>query len=289
LIIHKQKRVLSLLAPALRSNLKNLIVCVFIFNLNFEFLKEKSYFCFFFVEKMIPYLKKIRKGKRINDKESEKKEDDYVLSKLFKSKKSIIHSAHNHDVIIENSDPDFALVEEEANKIATEAVRALKESRKYCQSAESGKPNLTSTKFGLKTSARFIESKIESEDKSQSDSESASDSEYKIEQVSSSKSLLERIKLRNASIHVEKQSNNKKKTFNDNNNPINSFTDLAIQMKDFIAHGTKYTNKATSDQLIKQFNHKLKKKDGVKFKAILKEMCTLKDGVWSLNDEFFNL
>jgi DNA excision repair protein ERCC-6 len=243
---------------------------------------------------MIPYLKKIRKGKQINDKEFEKKEDDYVLSKLFKSKKSIIHSAHNHDIIIENSDPDFALVEEEANKIATEAVRALKESRKYCQSAESGKPNLTSTKFGLKTSARYIESKSQSEDKSQSNSESDSDSdsEYKSEQVASvfsSKSLLERIKLRNASIHVEKQSNNKKKTLNDNNNPINSFTDLAIQMKDFIAHGTKYTNKATSDQLIKQFNHKLKKKDGVKFKAILKEMCTLKDGVWSLNDEFFNL
>ncbi len=103
--------------------------------------------------KNIVGLTKIRKGKTSNtqgptDAASFKESDDYVLSKLFKAKKknggmSYIHTALQHDKIVDNTTPDFSLVEQEAEKIARDAVRALKESRKFCRTADSGIPNLT--------------------------------------------------------------------------------------------------------------------------------------------------
>lgn len=44
-----------------------------------------------------------------------------------------IHSVMQHDTIIESSNPDYVLVEAEANKVAKEALRALKVSRQRCR------------------------------------------------------------------------------------------------------------------------------------------------------------
>ena len=51
-------------------------------------------------------------------------QDNYVLSRLFK--KSGVHSAVSHDVVIEEGGPDFALVEGEAERIAKDAVSKLR-------------------------------------------------------------------------------------------------------------------------------------------------------------------
>ncbi|XP_063047061.1 DNA excision repair protein ERCC-6 [Engraulis encrasicolus] len=56
-----------------------------------------------------------------------RKSDDYVLEKLFK--KSGIHSVMKHDAIMEASNPDYVLVEAEADRVAKDALRALKVSR----------------------------------------------------------------------------------------------------------------------------------------------------------------
>ena len=48
-----------------------------------------------------------------------------------------------HDRIMQSSDPDYALVEGEAERVAKEAARALKESRSRCQSASTGVPTWT--------------------------------------------------------------------------------------------------------------------------------------------------
>ncbi|XP_026044895.1 DNA excision repair protein ERCC-6 isoform X2 [Astatotilapia calliptera] len=66
-----------------------------------------------------------------NAAEDQKKSDDYVLAKLFK--KSGIHSVMQHDTIIESSNPDYVLVEAEANKVAQDALKALKISRQQCR------------------------------------------------------------------------------------------------------------------------------------------------------------
>ncbi|KAJ8014047.1 hypothetical protein DPEC_G00036190 [Dallia pectoralis] len=86
----------------------------------------------------ISYLVKKRryKGQQESEEQSDsnldqKQNDDYVLAKLFK--KSGIHSVMQHDSIMEASNPDFVLVEAEANRVAKEALRALKVSRQQCR------------------------------------------------------------------------------------------------------------------------------------------------------------
>lgn len=96
---------------------------------------------------------KIRNGnkEKTRDNQAEvsyKETDDYVLSKLFKAKKknggqSYIHTALQHDKVVDNTFPDFSLVEQEADRIAKDAIKKLKNSRKYCKTADSGIPNLT--------------------------------------------------------------------------------------------------------------------------------------------------
>ena len=54
-----------------------------------------------------------------------------------------VHSALKHDVIMESSNPDVALVESEANRVAENAVKALKKSRQRCLNAVSGVPTWT--------------------------------------------------------------------------------------------------------------------------------------------------
>uniref|UniRef100_A0A3B3B7B4 DNA excision repair protein ERCC-6 n=1 Tax=Oryzias melastigma TaxID=30732 RepID=A0A3B3B7B4_ORYME len=66
-----------------------------------------------------------------NGANDQKKSDDYVLSKLLK--KSGIHSVMQHDTIMESSNPDYVLVEAEANRVAKDALKALKISRQQCR------------------------------------------------------------------------------------------------------------------------------------------------------------
>nr|XP_002736872.2 PREDICTED: DNA excision repair protein ERCC-6-like [Saccoglossus kowalevskii] len=96
-----------------------------------------------------------------NDDDKEERHDDYVLAKLFK--KSGVHSALQHDNVIESANPDFLLVEGEANRVAKEATKALKLSRKRCrqlpvgvptwtgQSGAAGAPKAIKPRFGQKS------------------------------------------------------------------------------------------------------------------------------------------
>lgn len=65
------------------------------------------------------------------ERKREQQSDDYVLAKLFK--KSGIHSVMKHDTIMEASNPDYVLVEAEANRVAKDALKALKVSRQQCR------------------------------------------------------------------------------------------------------------------------------------------------------------
>ncbi|KAI4813286.1 hypothetical protein KUCAC02_024620, partial [Chaenocephalus aceratus] len=78
----------------------------------------------------IPHLVKNKTFQNADD-DGEKQSDDYVLAKLFK--KSGIHSVMQHDTIMESSNPDYVLVEAEANRVAKDALRALKVSRQQCR------------------------------------------------------------------------------------------------------------------------------------------------------------
>lgn len=54
-----------------------------------------------------------------------------------------VHTALKHDKIVESSDPDYMIVEGEASRVAKDAIKALKESRRMCARAEEGIPTWT--------------------------------------------------------------------------------------------------------------------------------------------------
>nr|KAF6455896.1 ERCC excision repair 6, chromatin remodeling factor [Rousettus aegyptiacus] len=117
----------------------------------------------------IPHLVKKRQYQKQNSKnESENKEqsnDDYVLEKLFK--KSVgVHSVMKHDAIMDGASPDYVLVEAEANRVAQDALKALRLSRQRCLGAVSGVPTWTGhrgvsgapgikSRFGQKRNSSF--------------------------------------------------------------------------------------------------------------------------------------
>lgn len=48
-----------------------------------------------------------------------------------------------HDAIMDGANPDYVLVEAEANRVAQDALKALKISRQQCLGAASGVPTWT--------------------------------------------------------------------------------------------------------------------------------------------------
>ncbi|KAK1333861.1 hypothetical protein QTO34_006249 [Cnephaeus nilssonii] len=94
----------------------------------------------------IPHLvkkRKYRKQDSENEHEStQQNHDDYVLEKLFK--KSVgVHSVMKHDAIMNGASPDYVLVEAEANRVAQDALKALRLSRQRCLGVASGVPTWT--------------------------------------------------------------------------------------------------------------------------------------------------
>ena len=260
----------------------------------------------------IPNLAKVRKN-NLPEPEAEKqpkldkKSDDYVLSKLFKARKkhggqAAIHTALQHDKIVDSNDPDFSLIESEAQRVADEAVKALKESRRYCQPAETCRPNLVGVKFGSKLK---VDSNVNQDSKSKQSPE-------KPMAAASSKSLLERIKLRNQGIHDDtvapKRIEGKDNEENSNSTASSEESDsdnelkttkgvierskvMSLMISKFLTNGTRKVNLATTKQIVDHFREKIRKDESTKFKAILKEMCEFNKatGHWSLKDEYFNL
>lgn len=94
--------------------------------------------------KRIKYLDKCDEYKEqlIEDSdEMGKKQDEYVLKKLFKN--ASLHSALQHDAIEGATSNDYIIVENEAERVANNAIRALQRSREMCLSASTGLPNWT--------------------------------------------------------------------------------------------------------------------------------------------------
>lgn len=99
------------------------------------------------------------------ERESAKSQDQYVLEKLFK--KSGVHTALSHDAILSNGDPDYLLVEGEAERVAKEALKAVRASRARCfrpqlPAGPSEQQSKSKPRFGAKKSNIFSSS-VESE------------------------------------------------------------------------------------------------------------------------------
>ncbi|XP_068111405.1 DNA excision repair protein ERCC-6 [Hyperolius riggenbachi] len=267
----------------------------------------------------IPHLvkqKAFKKEEKEEEEECHKSSDDYVLAKLFK--KSGVHSVMKHDVIMDASNPDYVLVEQEASRVAQDALRVLKASRQRCHAASSGIPTWTGASGGVSSGTRRFgqkknplllspaatERKISQDKckdskitKQQDGNKTDPPSHFSGESQSldpsssalSSSSLLARMKARNHLLLPSREDNEigAGATASD----PTEHDELLTDMRNFIAFQAQADGEASTQELLREFEHKLSPSQSCVFRELLRRLCTFHRksdgaGVWRLKPEF---
>ncbi|CAN8003300.1 unnamed protein product [Ixodes hexagonus] len=253
--------------------------------------------------------------------EHTQKQDDYVLQKLFK--KSGVHSAMRHDIIMDSADPDYVLVEGEAERVAKEAIRKLRQSRRHCLGATSGVPTWTgangSSGAPPGTKPRFGQKKVTraapgSTNPPEASKPSAAPSPIKkllVKEPSifthsattedtttatpdvpeSSSELLARIRARNHHLSNDaEQSSSSSADYLDSGST--EYDDLLADLQTFVAFGASVDGQATTEEVLAAFKDKVRTRGSAPvFKALLGRICEFYrrdggQGVWRLKPEF---
>lgn len=273
----------------------------------------------------IPHLVKQthHQGKQESEPEEDRrKTDDYVLERLFK--KTGVHSVMKHDVIMEASNPDYVLVEAEANRVAQDALRMLKISRQRCLGATSGVPTWTGNK-GQSGAPPIVRSRfgqkknpvISAQISSNSPGEKCKDADViKMEEgkkniatvhfsgnveesdpsptALSSSSLLARIKARNHLVQHRTDSDGEGVGLPQpsTEQPIGTEHDeLLADMRNYIAFQAQVDGQASTQELLQEFEPKLSPAQACVFRELLRNLCTFTrgpggQGIWKLKPSF---
>ncbi|NXP47100.1 ERCC6 protein, partial [Heliornis fulica] len=275
-----------------------------------------------FEGKRIPHLVKQKKFKGEHSEEEEKdtkKNDDYVLEKLFK--KSGVHSVMKHDVIMESTSADYVLVEAEANRVAQDALKALKISRRQCLGAASGVPTWTGAsgvsgapsrienRFGRKRNFMLPSShstdaspakkckdagtiKKEYVKKSSSNEHFDGRSGASSSSVVDSTSLLTTIRERS---HLTLPQDTGNEGYENQRQATSlastEYDELLVDVRNFIAFQAHAEHEATTRELLDNFESKLPVTQSYIFRVLLRHLCTFHrrpngEGVWRLKPEF---
>uniref|UniRef100_A0A7N8YJF9 DNA excision repair protein ERCC-6 n=1 Tax=Mastacembelus armatus TaxID=205130 RepID=A0A7N8YJF9_9TELE len=211
----------------------------------------------------ISHLVKKRTYKKAENEDVEtkdqKKSDDYVLAKLFK--KSGIHSVMQHDTIMESSNPDYVLVEAEANRVAKDAMKALKLSRQQC-SGEGAESDSNSTPL-------------------------------------SSASLLAKMRARNHFSVPSSQREEAEEEGDSSETPGASsppapptkHDELLVDLRNFVAFQANVDGQATTQEVLGYFKPRLTQKQAPVFRELLRSICDFhrtsgQEGIWRLKEHF---
>ncbi|XP_010381150.1 DNA excision repair protein ERCC-6 isoform X3 [Rhinopithecus roxellana] len=271
----------------------------------------------------IPHLvKKRRYRKQGSENKSEAKEqsnDDYVLEKLFK--KSVgVHSVMKHDAIMDGASPDYVLVEAEANRVAQDALKALRLSRQRCLGAVSGVPTWTGhrgisgapagtkSRFGKKRNSNFsvqhtsstspkekcqdgIMKKEGKDNVPEHFSGRAEDADSSSRALASS-SLLAKMRARNHLILPERlESESRHLQEASALLPTTEHDDLLVEMRNFIAFQAHTDGQASTREILQEFESKLSASQSCVFRELLRNLCTFHrtsggEGIWKLKPEY---
>eukprot|EP00066_Takifugu_rubripes_P002330 XP_003964192.1 PREDICTED: DNA excision repair protein ERCC-6-like [Takifugu rubripes] len=266
----------------------------------------------------IPHLVKKRTHKK-EDPEAEgpKKSDDYVLAKLFK--KSGIHSVMQHDTIMESSNPDFVLVEAEANRVANDALKALKISRRQCRlpSARTSPPPARK-RFGQKKNTLLAAPSVRSAAMSSKCKDSAVvkkslstkpgsrghfsgeglEGESEVAEISSS-TLLAKMRARNylslpPSQRDEAEEEEERSSAVRSGSPPAPHTDhdeLLADLRNFVAFQAGVDGQATTQEVLEYFKPRLSQQQAPVFRELLRSICDFRrtsgqEGIWRLKEHF---
>ncbi|XP_059518075.1 DNA excision repair protein ERCC-6 isoform X4 [Myotis daubentonii] len=272
----------------------------------------------------IPHLVKKRKyRKQDSENEQESKQqnnDDYVLEKLFK--KSVgVHSVMKHDAIMDGASPDYVLVEAEANRVAQDALKALRLSRQRCLGVASGVPTWTGhrgvsgapagtkSRFGQKRNSSFSvqhpsstspkqkrQDSIVKKDGKDHISEHFSGNVEAVESSSgalASSSLLAKMRARNHLILPERLESENVHPPEACAPPPSSaeHDDLLVEMRNFIAFQARVDGQASTQEILQEFESKLTVSQSCVFRELLRNLCTFHrtsggEGIWKLKPEY---
>ncbi|XP_068760439.1 DNA excision repair protein ERCC-6-like isoform X1 [Montipora capricornis] len=233
-------------------------------------------------------------------KQHSARQDEFILKHLFR--KTGVHSALKHDVIMESSNPDLALVEGEANRVAQSAVEALKRSRQRCLGAASGvltwtglsgssglsEPQPKRPRFGKKKKPVINEVPKTS-------SSSDSKPHFSGDQVGmSSTTAGESEPVHSSHLLAKMRARNNLVPNSDSgaDGTANESDSLLMEMRNFIASQCAVIGQATTQEILGEFGFKLPRSDSVVFRSMLRQICTFTrdsltgKGIWMLKEEF---
>uniref|UniRef100_A0A8C3E1X2 DNA excision repair protein ERCC-6 n=1 Tax=Corvus moneduloides TaxID=1196302 RepID=A0A8C3E1X2_CORMO len=276
-----------------------------------------------FEGKRIPHLVKQKQYRRENSEEEQdsKKNDDYVLQKLFK--KSGVHSVMKHDAIMDASSADHVLEEAEASRVAQDALRALRLSRQQCLGAASGVPTWTGTsglsgapsgvksRFGQKRNSMLLSSLSTCASPAKKHKDADTIKKQTIKKCSSSEhfngksgessssaldssSLLARMRARNHLVLPQQTRNEGDENHHPAPAPVQGSTEydeLLVDLRNFLAFQGRVDGEASTRELLQEFESKLPAEHSCVFRELLRNICTFHrspngEGVWRLKPEF---
>ncbi|KAL9956256.1 hypothetical protein ACROYT_G037709 [Oculina patagonica] len=227
------------------------------------------------------------------------RQDELILKHLFK--KTGVHSALKHDVIMDSSNPDVALAESEANRVAQSAVKALKKSRQRCLRAVSGVPTWTgvSGSSGLSEpppkKPRFGQKKkLTTEEGPKTSSSLEPKPHFSGDLMGMSSATAEGSEpVHSSQLLAKMRARNNLLLSNDSGEaPGNNGDDLLVQIRNFIASQCTTIGQATTQEILDEFGSKLPQSDSVVFRSMLRQICTFTrdslsgKGIWLLKEEF---
>ncbi|XP_039995775.1 DNA excision repair protein ERCC-6 [Xiphias gladius] len=251
-----------------------------------------------------------------NETEDQKKSDDYVLAKLFK--KSGIHSVMKHDTIMESSNPDYVLVEAEANRVAKDALKALKVSRQQCRLPFSRPPPPPARKrFGQKKNSLLLAPSVQSVPtpskckdaaivKRSVSNQAGSGAHFSGELAESgsnsaplsSSSLLDKMRARN---HLNVPSSQREAEEEEDGSgaperssptaPPTEHDELLVDLRNFVAFQANVDGQATTQEVLEYFKPRLTQEQAPVFRELLRSICDFhrtsgQEGIWRLKEHF---
>lgn len=217
------------------------------------------------------------------------KKDDYILERLFK--KSNISGALKHDKIETDSTADYKVIESEAEKVARDAIRALRQSRRMCLGSTSGVPNWTGRNGQIAARPRLVPKNKTRAALIGGPSSSTSGAD----------SLLSSIKKRNQSnpVAIVKSTFQVSSLDSDEEERDKDFEgkadgtgaeDMADKIRDFILFKGARNGEAQTDEILEFFKNNFRPEKTAIFKALLYKMCEFHrrgdKGFWIMKTEF---
>ncbi|XP_062852240.1 DNA excision repair protein ERCC-6 [Trichomycterus rosablanca] len=248
----------------------------------------------------------------------ERQSDDYVLAKLFK--KSGIHSVMKHDTIMEASNPDYVLVEAEANRVAKDALKALKVSRQRCRlpfarGSTAAAPAPARKRFGQKKNpilnqssgpkqkpaekckdAKFIKRSGKVKPGSAAHFSGEGVEEESLSTSLSSSSLLARMRMRNHVSLPQGQDEEQDEAEQEGQPsaplaPHTEHDELLVDLRNFVAFQAHVDGQASTHEILEYFSSRLTSAQTPVFRELLRNICNFhrlpgQEGIWKLKPEY---